>query len=307
MPVCAALLTTLFWSASTVCAARSARLLGPVEANFWRLLVSVLLLAVWALTLGQGLFGPGLALFVVSGLIGVGIGDTAFFQSLPRVGARLTLLLVTCLTPPFGALIEWMWLGTALTGVQMLFGLVALVGVATALAPARHLELRRNDVWVGAAFSALAALGGAVGAVLSRKGYAVVQAAGGHLDGGTAAFERLLGGFGIAALCLALACWREIRAGLAGHGTPVGEALLRWKGVWMWVAANGLFGQALGVSTYQWALEQLPTGVVLSVVSLTPLTVIPIALVVEGERPTRHSLAGTVVAVAGVIGLVLGS
>lgn len=305
--MCAALLTTLFWSASAVCAARSARLLGPVEANFWRLLLSVVLLAVWALTLGRGLFGPGLALFVVSGLIGVGIGDTAFFQSLPRLGARLTLLLVTCLTPPFGAVIEWLWLGTRLTAAQMLCGLVALAGVATALAPARHLDLRRNDVWGGAAFSALAALGGAVGAVLSRKGYAVVQAAGEYLDGGTAAFERLLGGFGIAALCLALARWRDIRAGLLGNGPSLHAAQARWKQVWVWVAANGLFGQALGVSTYQWALEQLPTGVVLSVVSLTPLTVIPIARVVEGERPTRHSLVGTGLAVAGVIGLVLGT
>jgi len=305
--VCAALLTTLFWSASAVCAARSARLLGPVEANFWRLLLSVTLLAVWALTFGRGLFGPGLALFIISGLIGVGIGDTAFFQSLPRLGTRLTLLLVTCLTPPFGALIEWLWLGTWLSALQIVCGLLALAGVAAALVPARHLDLPRGVALVGVVFSALAALGGAVGAVLSRKGYAAVQAAGGHLDGGTAAFERLLGGFGIAALGLALARRREIPAALGGNGAPAHAALAKWKGVWMWVAANGLFGQTLGVSAYQWALEQLPTGVVLSVVSLTPLTVIPMARVVEGERPSRHSLVGTVVAVGGVVGLVLGS
>ena len=52
----------------------------------------------------------------------------------------LTLLLVTCLTPPFGALIEWLWLGTRLTPTQIMSGLVILAGVATALAPARREE-----------------------------------------------------------------------------------------------------------------------------------------------------------------------
>ena len=39
--------------------------------------------------------------------------------------------------------------------------------------------------------------------------------------------------------------------------------------------------------------------------AMTPLVVIPLARVFEGERPTIHSLIGSVIAVAGVIGLVL--
>ena len=227
------------------------------------------------------------------------------FQALSRMVSRLTVLLVTCLTPPFAALLEWLWLGTTLKPTQIFFGLVILGGVALALAPGKHLNLTRAAAVIGTTGCAASALAGAVGAVLSRKGYAVAQAATQPLDGGTAAFERLLGGLLVAAAWLLLARHREIKAHFTGSGPETAVGIAKWRKVWPWVAANGLLGQTLGVSFYQWALEQLPTGIVLSICALTPLTVIPFARVIEGERPTRHSLVGSVIAVAGVIGLTL--
>jgi drug/metabolite transporter (DMT)-like permease len=303
--VLAAFLATVFWAASAVCGARSTRLIGATEANFWRLLLSVVSLAIWAFWGGHGLFGPGVGLFVLSGFVGVGLGDTAFFQSLPRLGPRLTVLLVSCSTPPMGALIEWGWLGTQLSLGQIVCGLVILAGVATALLPARHLEFKPGVLRSGIAFTGIAALSGAVGAVLSRKAYAVAQAAGESLDGGTAAFERLLGGFVVAAFCLLLVRRREIRAGLTGNGADASVSAAKWRRAWFWVAANGFLGQTLGVSCYQWALGELPTGVVLSITALTPLTVIPLARMVDGEPTTLHSLVGSGIAVAGVVGLAL--
>ena len=301
----AAFLTTILWAGSIVCAWRSARLIGGAEANFWRLSLSTALLGAWANTCGHGLFGAAFPIFVISGLIGVGIGDTAMFQALPRLGSRLTVLLVTCMTPPFAALIEWLWLGTTLRAGQILCGLITLCGVALALAPGKHLQLTRQVVILGATACTVSALAGAVGAVLSRKGYAVAETAAQPLDGGTAAFERLLGGLLVAGVWLLLARHREIKAHLTGTGPETEVGLLKWRAVWPWVVANAVLGQTLGVSCYQWALEQLPTGVVLSIASLTPLTVIPFARIIEGEQPTRHSLVGSVIAVAGVVGLAL--
>jgi len=66
-------------------------------------------LAFWAYGFGIGLEGNAFPLFFLSGIIGIGIGDVALFQALPRLGSRLSLLLIQCLTAPFGALIEWLW------------------------------------------------------------------------------------------------------------------------------------------------------------------------------------------------------
>ena len=55
----------------------------------------------------------------------------------------------------------------------------------------------------------------------------------------------------------------------------------------------------------QWALERTPTGIVLAIIATTPILVILLALIFELERPSRHSLVGGGVAVAGVVGLTL--
>ena len=71
---------------------------------------------------------------------------------------------------------------------------VILAGVAVALAPGDHLKIEPRRLWPGVLASAIAALGGALGAVLSRKAYAVAHAAGEHPDPGTTGYQRVLGG-----------------------------------------------------------------------------------------------------------------
>ena len=103
----AAFLTTILFSISVVCGHRSAKLIGGTEANFWRLTMATLMLGVWAYGFGIGLAGNAFPIFFWSGIMGIGIGDVALFQALPRLGSRLSLLLIQCLTAPFGALIDY--------------------------------------------------------------------------------------------------------------------------------------------------------------------------------------------------------
>lgn len=302
----AAFLTTILFSISVVCGHRSARLIGGTEANFWRLSLATLLLAIWGYGFGMGLSGVAFPIFFVSGIIGIGIGDVALFQTLPRLGSRLSLLLIQCFTAPFGALIEWLWLGTTLTGAQILCVAIILAGVGIALTPGEHLRLTRRELVPGVLWSLVAALGGALGAVLSRKAYALTHAAALSIDGGTAAFQRIVGGAIIAGICLLVVKRREFRVQSRASGHLVVEvSKKKWRGVWPWVAVNALAGQALGVSCMQWALETTPTGIVLAIIAVTPIVVIPFAYMVEKERPTARSLAGGAIAVLGVIALTL--
>ena len=90
LAVLAALFCTVLFSISITCGHRSAKLIGGAEANFWRLSLAGLLLGTWSYTVGTGIGGPAFPLLFCSGVIGIGIGDLAFFQTLPRVGSRLT-------------------------------------------------------------------------------------------------------------------------------------------------------------------------------------------------------------------------
>jgi drug/metabolite transporter (DMT)-like permease len=305
--VFAALLTTVLFSISVVCGHRSARLIGGTEANFWRLASATLFLSIWAYGFGHGLEGEAFPTLLLSGIIGIGIGDVALFQALPRLGSRLSLLLIQTLTAPFGALIEWLWLKTTLTPWQIGCGLAILAGVGVALTPGKGSTRTRRELIVGTVSCLVAALGGASGAVLSRKAYAIIHAtAGFHLDGANAAFQRIVGGLLVAGICLLVVKRREFRIQTRVSRENIFQvSRKKWLGVWPWVLANSLAGQTLGVSCMQWALENTPTGVVLAIIATTPIVVIPFALVFEGERPTRHSLAGGVIAVTGVVALVL--
>src|SRR5208282_6137633 len=106
----AAFLATLLFAVSTICGYRSSRQIGGAEANVWRVCLTAFFLGLWAYTFGSGLGGDALPIFLLSGFLGVGLGDTAFYQALPRLGSRRSVLLVQCFTAPVAAFIEWLWL-----------------------------------------------------------------------------------------------------------------------------------------------------------------------------------------------------
>ncbi|MBI5385086.1 MAG: DMT family transporter [Verrucomicrobia bacterium] len=291
--------TTILFSLSAVCAQRSTRLLGGSEANFWRVWIAALLLGLWAHLFGQGLSGKALPIFFLSGLVGFGFGDVALYQALPRIGSRLSILLVHCVAAPFAALVEWLWLGTPLTLGEILAALTILAGVALALAPSDHINVGRGTLWAGVACAIVGALGQGGGAVLTRRAVEVAKAAGEQpVDGMTAAYQRIIGGVIVGTLFFLFVKWRQRQT---TPSAPVVSGQL--KRALPWTLANACAGPAVGVAMFQWALMLKPTGVILPIVALTPLVIIPFSRFVEGERPTWRSLAGGVVAVVGVVAL----
>ncbi len=300
----ASLLATLLFSISVVCGHRSARLIGGLEANFWRLSTAALLLGGWSYIFGIGLQGASFPMFLLSGIVGIGIGDVAFFQALPRLGSRLTLLLVECLSAPLGAAIEWVWMDTRLTLNQVIWCAVALAGVGVALGPEQRRRFNRGELLSGIVLTLVAALGTAGGAVLSRKAYEIARTGALDVSGPNAAFQRVVGGLLIAGLALLVVKQHAFRVqARAPQSLVVEAAKKKWRGVWPWVLLNGLAGQTLGVSCMQWALQTTPTGIVLAIIAVTPILVIPLTLVFEGEKPSARSLIGGAVAVGGVVGL----
>jgi drug/metabolite transporter (DMT)-like permease len=300
-----AFLTTLLFAVSGVAANRTTRQLGGIEANFYRITLAALLLALWAHTMGSGLSGKAFPYFLLSGCVGFGFGDLALYQTLPRLGSRLSVLLVHCLAAPFAALAEWVWLGTGLSGLQIISSLTILAGVVLALAPSEHLNLSRRMLWSGLTFGIVAALGQGFGAVLSRKAYQIAGGAGEHIDGLSAAYQRIVAGWLVAAVIFAMAKWSNHTLNPYQHA-PV-EKGRHFGSAWLWVFINALAGPTLGVGCFQWALSTRPTGVVLPIVATTPIAVIPLARIMEGERPPVRSLVGGAIAVTGAVALAGGA
>ncbi len=291
----ASFLTTIFFSLSVIFAARSAKVLGGPTANLARICVATVLLAVWAHGFGAGMRGASFPWFFLSGVIGFGLGDMALFGALPRIGPRLAILLTQCLAAPMAAFVEWAWLGTTLRTVDLACAGVILAGVAIALAPDRGMDVDRRTFWIGALFGVGSALGQAGGAVLSRKANEVAELANFPIDGGTAAYQRILGG--ILMTAVAFVIFRP--------AAPVEKAAQaeRWRRGWPLVLANALAGPTIGVACYQWALRTTASGIVLPIVATSPLVTIVLSFFIDRLRPTRRAVLGGLVAVAGAVAL----
>jgi drug/metabolite transporter (DMT)-like permease len=169
-----------------------------------------------------------------------------------------------------------------------------------ALLPHEDSDAPTHHLVTGILFGLVAAFGQAMGAVLSRKAYAVAKLHGqifsGAGDGVNAAYQRMLGGLSVTVLFF-------IYLKLA-HKPDVSRPN-NWRKAWPFLLANTLAGPTLGVTCYQWALISTPTHIALPIIATTPLLVIPLAHFMDGDRVTPRAIFGGIIAVTGVIGLTL--
>ncbi len=301
----AASLAAFFFALNATCASRSVQASGTMRANLGRLIISACVLGLFAHLVGQGFGSASLGWFFLSGIIGMGLGDLGVFAALPLLGSRLTVLMTQCLAAPIAALGEWLWLDTRLSAAQMLWGAVIIGGVLLALIPSKASPPRVRVRPIGFLFGLLAAAGQGFGALVSRKGVDVAVAAGESAHNATfglnAAYHRILAGLVFTALWfLALRLLGRRPPRPATLDDPAGRQRAR-----RWLLANSLIGPVLAVGCYQWALATTPSGLVLPIAATTPLIAIPLTYWLEGERPSKRSVVGGVVAVVGAVALTL--
>jgi len=292
-----AVLTAFLFALSAIFGGRSAGIFGSLAANLGRVLVALVMLALWAFTLGHGLNGAGIYWLLLSGCIGFGFGDMALFGALPRIGPRLSLLLTQCLAGPIAGAVEWLWLGQKIWPSEALCGGVILLGVAAALRPSSRVPANRF-FWVGAGYGVISAFGQGIGAVLSRKANAINLAAATQIDGGTAAFQRMLGGFLVTIIFVLVVK----RSGSLGFFVPETRRL---RHGWHYILINGLVGPSIGVGFYQLALTTTPSGIVLAIVATSPVIVMLMQGFLGEEKPGAWSIAGALVAVGGAVFLAM--
>jgi len=288
-----ALLTTLCFALTPVFANQAAHRLGSAAANAWRLVVATIVLGLWAHLFGGGFGGPAVWWFFAGGLAGFGVGGLAMFQSLPRLGSSLSTLIVQCGSAVTAAGLESWWLGTHLSALQLAALTATLSGVMLGLLPRSLPRVSPAEWAAGLGWAFLSAAGQGTGAVLSRKAFAVVRAAGEQVDVGTASYQRALAGLLVAAAALLV-----VRLLATDRPRAPGRA-------WPWVLANAAIGPLLGVVSFQWALSTTPAGIVQAVVATAPLFTIPFAAALEHHRPHAGYYGGAVCAVVGVAALIL--
>jgi len=291
-----ALLTVFLFSVSATAGERTARFWGSQRGNLLRLLIATVFMGsvVWVFfpgTLHPATYGW----LFLSGLIGFGIGDLGLFLAYVRIGARLTILLNLCLAPLWGALVEWLWLGTRLGAREIGAAGIILAGVAMAILSREPSGRPRvGSRTVGILCALLSGWGQALGAVFSRRALEAAEHLAVPLNGFSAAAQRVSGGFLFILATWLLTRWLHPASRLPLPAKPRHKAIA-------WLLATTFCGPILGVSAFQWALESMSSGLVLAVVATTPIAMIPLSMHFDREHPQPLSIIGAFTAVAGVI------
>ncbi len=280
----AALGTACCWAVTSVVFAEAARRVGALRVNLIRLPVAFVLLSAVTVLTGApwaSLSPPRAAYLAASAVIGLVVGDLAYFAALHRLGARLSSLLMS-LAPIFAFLLGVPVLGEV-PGPRSGFGAaLTLAGVAWVVAEragGAAVPPRRGGVALGV----LGAACQGVGLVLAKVGM------GGEVDPLVATWVRI----GVASAII----WMLAAGSGRVSGPALGTAMRR---AGFLLAAGAFFGPFLGVWFSLVAARLTAVGIAATIMATTPVLLIPVVAVTEGYRPTLRAVSGTVAAVVGV-------
>jgi drug/metabolite transporter (DMT)-like permease len=290
----AAVGTALCWTCSSVLFTAAGKRVGSLNVNLIRLGLALVLAAAFN-WLARGRAWPTDATVAMwwwlslSGVVGFVLGDLCLMEGFVVVGTRLTTLLLS-LAPPLTALLGWWFLGERLGGWDWLGMGITLAGIALVLAEKHGASATPHDarsLWLGVLLGVGSAVGQAVGLVLSKRGingYDAFAATQIRLIAGTVGFLLLFA--------------------IGGRWRSLGAALREWPALWR-LGVGAFFGPFVGVGLALVAVQRIPTGIAATLTALVPVFVIPVTLVLHGERIGWRALVGTMVAVAGVAVLCL--
>ena len=284
----AAVGSSLVWAAASLLFTRLGTVFDPRTLNLAKtgFAAALLWLTLWWV---EGLPWPSLThaefgWLAASAVVGLAIGDTAMFRALNLIGPRRTLV-VWALVPPVTAAMAVPTLGEPVT-------LALAVGIGLTCGGVLWVVAEGNPGQASAV--SLAGVGFAFLSMLCQSSSNIlVKLGGAHTSALGVSVVRLV----VGAACLA------VHVGFARRLHELGRLRQRSVGGRLVVAA--FLGTYLGIWLSMVGLQYAPAAVAATLGTLSPVFVIPLVWVFDGERPSVRAIGGACLAVVGVAVLFL--
>ncbi|GDY02652.1 hypothetical protein LBMAG49_19810 [Planctomycetota bacterium] len=293
----AAVATAVCWTFSSLYFALATKRVSGLPINQFRLLLAVPLLFLlqrvfegvwWPL-----LPGDRLPQLVMSGLIGLVLGDIGYFYALFVIGPRISSVLMAT-WPAMAVAVQWLFRGEV-PSFAMVVGIVTTcIGVILVL-------LRGNDStswqskytrwqWrLAIAGALLGAIGQALGSVLAAKAASKALDLPQGLPGISTALVRML----------AASCGITLVAAIRGQPLAFLRVFSDRQALFSAVGGTA-FGPIIGVWFSMVALAHADVGVAATMMATVPLFMLPVARIAYGARISVLAVVGTMLAVAGI-------
>lgn len=287
----AALATALCWAVTATAFESSAKKIGSLNLNLSRLLIGLLFLSIFTgITRGQFLpiDASSSAWFwlLMSGFVGIVLGDLFLFESFVLIGSRIAMLIYASV-PPLSALLAYVFLGESMRFLQIVGMFITLIGIALVILVSKGEGSDKKIVFShpvkGIAFAFLGAFGQAAGYIIGKFGMS-------DYDAFASTQIRLIAGIiGFALLFTIKNHWKTY-----AQSFKVKEALMS-------LTIGSFFGPFLGISLSLFAVQRINPGVASTLTSITPILLIPYAFWIKKESIQLKEVIGTFITFLGVV------
>ncbi len=285
----AALSAAGLWAVASVLYGRVGEVIPPLLLNLFKGIIAIAFLILTIFLVGDSLPSLpllSLTLILLSGVIGIGVGDTIFFAAINSLGARRTLLLGT-LAPPLTAIFGLLFLDEQLQ-IQAWWGIfLTIIGVAWVITERTTDQVFRgySQLLQGTTWGLLTAITNSIGVILSRAAFKMTT-----VSPLWVALLRLSAGEVTLILLITVFPRGNFLADL--------RKFTNLKIVIATIVA-AFCGTYLGIWLQQTAIKLTPTGIAQTLLQTSPIFILPLA-VFTGEKISGRAIAGVVVAIAGI-------
>ena len=282
-----ALLTAILWVISGVFFERASKRTSSIAVAFLRMLFALVLISLlmW-FTRGKLLptdATPSAWLWLsLSGIVGFVVGDMFLFESYVRIGARISLLLMS-FSPIITGILSYFIFGEVLQPMAILGVALTLAGIAVVVimrGENNNLKLRHDPY--GVFCGVMGAMGQSVGTILSKQGM-------GNYDAFAATQIRIIASIvGFTIFFMIGKHWQKL------------AVLIKDTYASLWTTIGAIFGPVLGVGFSLLAIQNTQTAVAAAIMSIMPVLVIPVNWVILKERIKWVEIVGALATVLGV-------
>ncbi len=279
-----ALASGLAWAVAVVLFRVSGRSIHPVGLNLGKNVLGLVLIVPTLLLLGEPLApavpASATGLLLLSGVLGIAVSDTLFFNALNRLGASLTAI-VDCFYSPFVIALSFLLLGERLTLVQLAGAALVVSAILTVSKEGKIEKLAPKDLAAGIAYGIAAMFFTALGIVMVKPVLDEVSIF-------WATLVRMAGG--TAALALLLPALKTRRAVVA----PLFDRR-NWKAL----VPAAFFGSYLSLILWTGGMKYAKASVAAVLSQLNTIFIVVIAAIFLRERLTGWKALAVVLAFVG--------
>lgn len=166
------LTVAVIWAISVILFKKTGEKVHPIGLNLFKNVLAFILFVFTLLFFNINFYNPDASLndynlIILSGIFGIGIGDTLFFMCLNRLGAGLTAI-VDCFYAPIIISLSFIFLGESLSVIQLCGVILIIAAMLAATFKKTEQSIDQKNLIFGITLGILALISMGVGVILIK-------------------------------------------------------------------------------------------------------------------------------------------